>query len=110
MAVMQAQINILVISDTVVLHISRKCVGSVGLWGPIGTGQKGLDGYSAPIGGATGLAANNPIICATQIVPQSFGENMVTSQGQVGRDPSQGEGSVFTRREYTHRRMVMHGK
>ena len=82
MAVMQAQINILVFSDTVVLHISRKCVGSVGLGGPIDTGRKRLDGYSAPIGGATGLATNNPIICATQIIPRAFGELLVTSQGR----------------------------
>ena len=82
MAVMQSQINILVFSNTVVLHISRKCVESVGLLGPIDTGRKGLDGLSAPIGGATRLATNNPIICATQIVPRDFREILVTSQGR----------------------------
>lgn len=76
MAVMQAQINISVFSDTVVLHISRKCIGLVGHYGPIGTGRERLDGNSTPIGGAKGIATNTRIMRPTQIVPcltQVFG-------------------------------------
>ena len=105
MTVMQAQINILVFSYTVVLHISRKCAGSVGPLGPIDTGRKRLDGFSAPIGGSTGLVGNNPVICTSQIVPQVFRENIGHFTGERDRDRPP-ERSVFTRRKYTHQRMV----
>lgn len=105
MATMQARNCVSAVFDTLVRQNAKKFIGLVGHYGPIGTGRKGFDGFSAPIGGSTGLVGNNPVICTSQIVPQVFRENIGHFTGERDRDCPP-ERSVTNRRKYTHQRMV----
>ena len=69
MATMQVQENISAVFDADVLPDAMKCIGSGRILSPIATGRKGFDRFSAPIGGSTGLAGNNPVIWTIQILP-----------------------------------------
>ena len=69
MATMQARNCLSAVFDADVLPNTMKCIGSDCILSPIATGWKHFDGFSAPIGGATGLAGNGPVIWTIQIVP-----------------------------------------
>ena len=60
---------------------------------PMATERKHLDGFSAPIGGATGLEGNNPVIWTIQIVPcrmQVFRGSILSLFRNTDRDPALG--------------------
>ena len=91
MATMQARNCVSAVFDTLVRQNAKKCIGLVGHYGPIGTGRKHLGGFSAPIGGAAGLAGNNPVIWTIQIVPcrmQVFRGSNLSLFRNTDRDPS----------------------
>lgn len=68
MRAMQVQENILAVFDTDVPLKARKYTGLGCSSAPMATGRKHLGRFSAPIGGATRLAGNNPVIWTIQIV------------------------------------------
>lgn len=73
---------------------ARKCIESDRTSSPMATGRKHLDGFFTPIGGATGLAGNNPVILTIQIVPcrmQVFRESILSLLRENDRDPSTAE-------------------
>lgn len=51
MATMQARKYLMAIFGGIEAMKARKCIGLVGHYGPIGTGRKYLDEFSAPIDG-----------------------------------------------------------
>ena len=98
MATMQAQNCLSEVFDTDVPPNATKCIGLDRISSPMATGRKHLDGFSAPIGGATGLAGNNPVIWTIQIVPcrmQVFRGSNLSLHKKTDRDPSPG-GDLLT--------------
>lgn len=70
---------------------ARKCFGSGYASAQMATGRKHLGGFFAPIGGATGLEGNNPVIWTIQIVPgltQVFRGSISSLFRKTDRDPS----------------------
>lgn len=91
MRAMLVQKNISAVFDTDVLPNAMKCIGSGCSSARMATERKHLDGFSAPIGGATGLAGNNPVIWTIQIVPgltQVFRGSILSLFRNTDRDPS----------------------
>ena len=68
MATMQPRKYLMAIFDQIEARKAGKCIGLGCSSAQIATGRKHLDGFSAPIGGATWLEGNNPVIWTTQIV------------------------------------------
>ena len=105
MLAMQAQENISAVFDTHVGQKARKCIGSRCASAQIATERKHLDGFSAPIGGATGLAGNYPVIWTIQIIPcrmQVFRGSISSLFRKTDRDPSTGGDPLFLVDVNTH--------
>ena len=88
---MQARNCLSEVFDADVLPNAMKCIGLDRISSPIATGRKGFDGFSAPIGGATGLEGNNPVIWTIQILPcrmQVFRGSILSLFRKTDRDPS----------------------
>ena len=91
MATMQARNCSSDVFGTDVPLNATKCVGLDRISSPIATGRKHLGGFSAPIGGSTGLEGNNPVIWTIQIVPcrmQVFRGSILSLFRKTDRDPS----------------------
>lgn len=104
MATMQARNCLSEVLDTDVLPNAIECIGLDRISSPIATGRKHLDGFSAPIGGATGLVGNNPVIWTIQIVPcrmHVFLGSILSLLRKTDRDPSPG-GDPFSLDQFAH--------
>ena len=91
MATMQAQNYFPEVFDTDVPPNAMKCIVLGCSSAQMATGREHLEGISAPIGRATGLAGNYPVIWTIQILPcrmQVFRGSNLSLFRNTDRDPS----------------------
>ena len=101
MATMQARKYLMAIIGGIEAMKAKRCIGLGCSSAQMVAGRKGLDGFFAPIDGATGLAGNNPVIWTIQILPcrmQIFRGSILSLFRNTDRDPAPGGDPFFSGR------------